>query len=209
MSYVERNLIPGEKVFYKTGLHWSVLIGPFLLGGVFAALALLLAFEADSDKSAASGPSGIALIGVGVLAVIAATSIISGIFRRKSLEMAVTNKRVITKAGIFTRQTFELLLSKIESIGVEESLMGRMLGFGTVTIRGTGGTSDPFRKIAHPLEFRKQVQEHIEIYQQQSAAPVPAPIEAPKPAVPPKLPPPVTPPETPTPPAPPAQDRPR
>jgi uncharacterized membrane protein YdbT with pleckstrin-like domain len=214
MSYVERNLIPGEKVFYKTGLHWSVLIGPFFLGGVFFALALLLAIYADSDKSAASGPSGIALIGVGVLAIIAATSIITGIFRRRSLEMAVTNKRVITKAGIFTRQTFELLLSKIESIGVEESLMGRMFGFGTVTIRGTGGTSDPFRKIAHPLEFRKQVQEHIEIYQRQSSAqaqPAP-PVEAPKPAVPPKLPSPVTPPESstaPTPPAPPAQAKPR
>ena len=184
MSYVERNLIPGEKVFYKTGLHWSVLIGHFLLGALFAIAALALSIYTYSDKSptgntsGATGPSGVLLAIVGILSIAAAVTIISGIVRRNATEMAVTNKRVIVKTGIASRRTFEMLLSKIESIGVQESVMGRMFGFGTVTIRGTGGTPDSFAKIAHPLEFRKQVQQHIEIYQQQapaSAAP-PAPL---------------------------------
>ena len=185
MSYVERNLIPGEKVFYKTGLHWSVLIAPFLLGGFLAIGALLLSIYVYSDKSQASGnsvgpagPSQILLAAVGILSILAAVTIISGIVRRNATEMAVTNKRVIVKTGIMSRRTFEMLLSKIESIGVDESVMGRMFGFGTVIIRGTGGTPDTFPKIAHPLEFRRQVQQHIEIYQQQSStvASPPAPL---------------------------------
>ena len=185
MSYVERNLIPGEKVFYKTGLHWSALIGHFLLGALFAIGALALSIYTYSDKSGAgstsgtSNPSGVLLAMVGILCILAAVTIFSGIVRRNATEMAVTNKRVIVKTGIASRRTFEMLLSKIESIGVEESVMGRMLGFGTVIIRGTGGTPDSFAKIAHPLEFRKQVQQHIEIYQQQTTtAPVapPAPL---------------------------------
>jgi uncharacterized membrane protein YdbT with pleckstrin-like domain len=184
MSYVERNLIPGEKVFYKTGLHWSVLIGHFLLGALFAIGALALSIYTYRDNSGAgsttsiSSPSGILLSIVGILSILAAVTIISGIVRRNATEMAVTNKRVIVKTGFASRRTFEMLLSKIESIGVEESVMGRTFGFGTVTIRGTGGTPDSFAKIAHPLEFRKQVQQHIEIYQQQaptSTAP-PAPL---------------------------------
>lgn len=183
MSYVERNLIPGEKVYYKTGLHWSVLIGHFLLGTLFAIGALALSIYIYSDKSSTgntssvSGPSGILLAIVGILSILAAVAIVSGIVRRNATEMAVTNKRVIVKTGVASRRTFEMLLSKIESIGVEESVMGRMFGFGTVTIRGTGGTPDSFSKIAHPLEFRKQVQQHIESYQQQAApAGRPAPL---------------------------------
>ena len=184
MSYVERNLIPGEKVFYQTGLHWSVLIGHFLLGAIFAIGALALSIYTYSDKSGSGGtssisyPSGILLSVVGILSILAAVTIISGIVRRNATEMAVTNKRVIVKTGIVSRRTFEMLLSKIESIGVEESVMGRTFGFGTVTIRGTGGTPDSFAKIAHPLEFRKQVQQHIEIYQQQTQSPTapPAPL---------------------------------
>jgi uncharacterized membrane protein YdbT with pleckstrin-like domain len=168
-------------VFYKTGLHWSALIGHFLLGALFAIAALALSIYTYSDKSAtgntsgASEPSGVLLAIVGILSVLAAVTIISGIVRRNATEMAVTNKRVIVKTGIASRRTFEMLLSKIESIGVQESVMGRMFGFGTVTIRGTGGTPDSFAKIAHPLEFRKQVQQHIEIYQQQTPAPASPP----------------------------------
>jgi uncharacterized membrane protein YdbT with pleckstrin-like domain len=76
--------------------------------------------------------------------------------------MAVTNKRVIAKVGVITRRTVDMLLSRVESVGVEETVMGRMLGYGTVTLRGTGGTPESFNKIAHPLEFRTQVQQQID-----------------------------------------------
>lgn len=89
-----------------------------------------------------------------------------GHFVRAATEIAVTNKRVIVKTGLLTRRTVELLLSKVESIGVDESIWGRILGYGSVVVRGTGGTPEPFHRVGHPLEFGRQVQEQIEASQQ-------------------------------------------
>jgi uncharacterized membrane protein YdbT with pleckstrin-like domain len=88
--------------------------------------------------------------------------VLLGYLTRKATEMAVTNKRILIKTGLVSRRTFELLLSKVESIGVQEGLLGRMLGYGSVVVRGTGGTPEPFSTITHPLEFRRQVQQQIE-----------------------------------------------
>jgi uncharacterized membrane protein YdbT with pleckstrin-like domain len=84
-----------------------------------------------------------------------------GLLKRNATEMAVTNKRVIVKSGLANRRTIELLLPRIESIAVEEPALGRLLGYGTVIVRGTGGTPEVFPQIARPLEFREQVQRQI------------------------------------------------
>ena len=76
-------------------------------------------------------------------------------------EFAITNKRVIVKEGLLYRDTLELNLQRVESVSVDQSLMGRMLGYGTITIIGTGGTRETFHRIAYPLEFRKAVQEQL------------------------------------------------
>jgi uncharacterized membrane protein YdbT with pleckstrin-like domain len=88
--------------------------------------------------------------------------ILAGILRRNATEIAVTNKRVLIKSGFFGRTTIEIFLSKIESVVVDETFLGKSLGFGTVTVRGTGGTPERFDRIASPLEFRRQVQAQIE-----------------------------------------------
>lgn len=75
--------------------------------------------------------------------------------------MAVTNRRVLIKTGMGSRRTLDLMLSRVESIGVEETVWGRMLGFGDVIVRGTGGTPESFYQISHPQEFRLQVQHQI------------------------------------------------
>ena len=159
MSYVEQNLIPGERVLYQTGLHWMTLAGPFVLGIVLelAGIGFLWAALTDQQRNWLLVPA-ILLVLIGGVVEAAA------VLQKNSIEMAVTNKRVFIKTGLMTRRTFELLLSKIESIGVEEDLWGRMLGYGTVTVRGTGGSPEPFPGISHPLEFRKHVQEQIELY---------------------------------------------
>jgi uncharacterized membrane protein YdbT with pleckstrin-like domain len=76
-----------------------------------------------------------------------------------SSEFAVTNKRVLIKAGVQRRRSLEILLSKIEAIGVDQSLMGRFLNYGSLTVGGTGGTKEVFHKIGAPMDFRKIVQE--------------------------------------------------
>jgi uncharacterized membrane protein YdbT with pleckstrin-like domain len=154
MSYVESNLVPGETVIYQTRLHWIVMLGHlfvgFLLLGLPGALLLYYAYtQHGMDISVA-------------LLVCGAIVILMGMVRRNATEMAVTNRRVVIKTGLMSRKTIEMLLNKVESIEVTETTFGRMLGYGTIVMIGTGGTSDPFRKVAHPLQFRSHVQQQIE-----------------------------------------------
>lgn len=162
MSYVEKNLIPGETVIYTTRLHWSVLIGPVILGVLFGAGGAALAIRSAMERGDQSSSSMPMMIGGLVLLVVAMVCIFIGVVKRNATEMAVTDKRLVVKVGVASRRTLELLLQKVESIGVEESVVGRMLGYGTVIVRGTGGTPEPFERMSNPIEFRKQVQQQIE-----------------------------------------------
>ncbi len=151
MSYVKRDLIAGEKLIYETGLHWSVLIWPVIIAVIVAAGGVVCLLQKDTDfLYAGAALLVVALIIIGV-----------ALFRRSAVEMAVTNRRVIIKTGIASRRSLEIMLAKVESIGIEESAVGRMLGYGTLTIHGTGGTPEPFSRIAHPSEFRREVQQQV------------------------------------------------
>jgi len=74
-------------------------------------------------------------------------------------EFAITNKRVIIKVGLIRRKTLEMNLSKIESVNVYQTILGRILGYGTIQVIGTGGTRETFAMITKPLQFRKKFQE--------------------------------------------------
>ena len=76
-----------------------------------------------------------------------------------SSEFAITNKRIIVKVGFISRRTLEMNLGKVESINVDQSILGRILGYGSINIIGTGGTKEPFADISAPLEFRRQYQQ--------------------------------------------------
>ncbi len=87
------------------------------------------------------------------------TLFIVPLIERRLSEFAVTNRRIVIKTGFIARRTVEMNLSKIESVNVDQSVMGRILGYGTLTIIGTGGTREIFNNISRPLEFRKAFQE--------------------------------------------------
>ncbi len=161
MSYVEKNLISGERLVYETGIHWIVLFWPFvgaiLIAGAGAAI---LAFRDSIAIGHASAPATMEILGACCL-LAAAIIFGSAVLKKNATEMAVTNRRVIIKTGLASRRSLEIMLPKVESIGIDESFGGRMLGYGTMTIRGTGGTPEPFRRIAHPTEFRRAVQQQI------------------------------------------------
>jgi len=74
-------------------------------------------------------------------------------------EFAITNKRIIVKQGFVSRRTMELNLNKVESVSVDQSILGRILNYGSITVLGTGGTREQFANLAAPLEFRKRFQE--------------------------------------------------
>jgi|APDOM4702015191_1054821.scaffolds.fasta_scaffold24733_3 uncharacterized membrane protein YdbT with pleckstrin-like domain len=88
---------------------------------------------------------------------------------RATSEFAVTSRRVIIKVGLVSRRTVELNLEKVESIGVEQTILGRILSYGTIVVVGTGGTKEPFRGIADPMGFRKAVNEATEALRAQPA----------------------------------------
>lgn len=166
LSYVEKNLIAGERLLYQTRHHWIVLLGPVLLSLLLGVSGLGLLGESIASKAGKSQPSGSAGISAGglgiiglILVVAAAGTLAYGIAKRNATEMAVTNKRVLIKTGLASRRTLDVMLSRVESIGVEETVIGRLLAFGTVVVRGTGGTPEAFVMIDHPQEFRRAVQE--------------------------------------------------
>jgi uncharacterized membrane protein YdbT with pleckstrin-like domain len=160
VSYIENNLVPGEIVLYKTRLHWIVLIWTLVAGVCLGSIGL--AFVVGGHEASPKSGSYAGMIIVGLLFLVSAAVLIGvGLIRKNSTEVAVSNKRVLIKTGVFARKSIEVLLSKVESIGVNESVFGRMLGYGSVVVRGTGGTFETFSRIAHPNEFRRQVQQQI------------------------------------------------
>jgi uncharacterized membrane protein YdbT with pleckstrin-like domain len=162
LSYVEKNLIAGEQVVFQTRHHWIVMAGALAIGAVvdLAAIAGLVFLLGAAGLGVGVRDLGIALATLTL--IVGSLFVVMGVLKRNATEMVVTNKRVIVKTGILSRRTFEMLLPRIESIGVEEPVLGRILKYGTVILRGVGGTPDEFNLIANPLAFRSHVQEQIE-----------------------------------------------
>lgn len=141
MSYVEEQLGEGEQIVFQTKLH------PIIFANPSVVLVLALAsFAVEATLGA-------------VLTMIALFWVLGAWIRYTSSEFAVTDRRVIIKTGFISRKTIETQLTKVEGAQVSQGILGRILGFGEVTVTGTGGTHEPFKRIRHPMEFRKHVQE--------------------------------------------------
>jgi Bacterial PH domain len=163
LSYVEKHLISGETVQYQTKLHWIVMLGHVVAAAILELLAFTFLIASFSTGAAAKNLPPRTAIDLGALFcfLVGGAVFCIGLLKRNATEMAVTNKRVIVKTGLAERRTLEIVLSRIESVVVDEPALGRILGYGTVIVRGTGGTPEVFEKIHHPLRFREQVQSQI------------------------------------------------
>lgn len=145
MGYVEQNLLQGEEVVYRARLHLIIFLLP-----VLSTLFGLLAFAASGKLAA-------------VLLIIALLLAVKQYIRLVTSEYVITNKRVLIKIGLVQRHTLELLLAKVETIGVDQGIVGRIFNFGTIIVTGTGGTKELFPGIANPLEFRREVQNRADV----------------------------------------------
>jgi uncharacterized membrane protein YdbT with pleckstrin-like domain len=161
MGYIDQNLISGETVTYRARLHWTLFVKPALFSLVMAGVAGLLLYLYVNGRILDS--SGVLRWIVGGMLAIAAIPLIATAISRSSAEFAVTNKRVVLKTGFIKKKTAEMFLNKIESVAVDQTIPGRMFGYGTIVIRGTGGSLEPFGGVSAPLEFRRQIQEQIGI----------------------------------------------
>ncbi len=146
MGFVQQQLSEAESVVYTTGLHWVV----FLSAAVFAFLALVL-LAAGAGKAAP-----IAMLAAVVLGFRAW-------IKRMTAEFAVTDRRVILKTGLVERHAVMMLLDKIESITVDQGILGRVWDYGTVKVTGSGGGKEVFTNVAQPMEFRRQVEDAIRL----------------------------------------------
>lgn len=149
MGYVERHLLPEEQVLYKTRLHWILLLRPSVL------IVLGLVIGAASWRMDA--PPAVWYVG-GAAAVAGLLWGLVHYVEMMTSEFAVTTVRLILKVGLLARYTTELLISKVESIGVTQSLVGRLLDFGDLTVTGTGGAREVFKRVRDPITFRNHVQ---------------------------------------------------
>jgi uncharacterized membrane protein YdbT with pleckstrin-like domain len=150
VGYVERHLLPGERVLYKTRLHWVLFARPVVVVLAGAILAVLLRQVQDPPWLWTIG-GGLALVGL-VWGFVHYVEVMTS-------EFAVTTSRLIFKVGLISRYTTELLLAKVESIGVQQGLVGRLLNYGDLTVTGTGGAREVFRRVRDPIGFRNHVQQ--------------------------------------------------
>lgn len=154
MSYATSVLQNGETIKAIGRLHWIVFVRGVLLMAVGAAL-LLYGYD---TQQASRGDLASVLVLVGALfLLVGAVLWLNAWFHQWITEIAVTTHRVIYKTGFIRRHTVEMNMDKVETVDVDQSLLGRLLGFGTIRVRGTGQSIESLRRIAHPIELRNAI----------------------------------------------------
>lgn len=152
MKYYQKVMRPDEKLAFRSSIHWIVYWPAilFLLLAVVACAAWLV-FQPEEHGAYAAAAAAL------ILGLLALLSFVRAFLRRLGTEIVVTDHRVIYKRGLMSRHTVEMNVSKIETVDVEQSIWGRMLNYGDVVIRGTGGTFEPLIGIQHPLQLRNAI----------------------------------------------------
>lgn len=147
-SYTAVTLQPNERPLHHTTIHWMALMGSVL--GAALALIFIGPIAMFASWKGFHAAWLLFLIPVGIL-LAAAIGV-------KTSELVITDRRVLIKVGFIRRHTFEMFISKIESVAVYQGMMGRIFNYGTVEIRGTGGSAESFATIVAPLQFRDAIQ---------------------------------------------------
>jgi hypothetical protein len=129
MAYLDESLAPGESIVARFDLHWTAKWRLYVY--------LLLA---------------IPTLGIALLAAVYEW------LRLRSIEMGVTNRRVVRKTGIVSRETAELRLASIETIDLRQTTWGRVLGYGDVVLTGRGESAMVFQRLARPLDAKRAIE---------------------------------------------------
>jgi uncharacterized membrane protein YdbT with pleckstrin-like domain len=149
--YIDDILQPGEKVLYSTNAHWIFYL-PAIAAWILAVVLFFLSRATVSES--------IVLLYLSASAVVAIAALywtFKAWFHRWTTETDVTNLRVVHKTGFIKRRTFEMSLDKVESVDVNQSILGRLLNYGNVTVRGVGEGAETITTIASPLDFRNHI----------------------------------------------------
>jgi membrane protein YdbS with pleckstrin-like domain len=151
MSYYAKVLQPDETVKVVGRLHWSI------YGRALAVLAVAVTVLVGSYWLPDPNLQRYALVAAGVVGALGLLLLLGASIRRRATEIVVTDRRVIFKRGLLSRHTVEMNVSKIETVDVEQGLGGRIWGYGTLLIRGTGSGFEPLVGIGSPLQIRNAI----------------------------------------------------
>ena len=165
MSYLQKQLMPDEKIIHIATLHWII----FLPGMLFTGLGLFCSFFGYSVASFIMGSTQMAAIfgkiitgGCLVCALAGLILLIGSTIRQSTTELAITNRRLIAKYGMISRSTFEIMINRVTGVNFDQTIMGRMLGYGTVLVHGAGGDISPFDVLANPQLFQRALMDIVE-----------------------------------------------
>jgi uncharacterized membrane protein YdbT with pleckstrin-like domain len=150
MSYVRHVIQPGEQIVRIGQLHW-IIHRHAILVAILAILVFLFGIWKDDIQT-------YCWIAAAILAGIAFILFIPAWFRRMSTEIAVTNKRIIHKEGLINRHTTEMSIDKVATVVVDQSILGRLLDYGTIHVKGIGQGIENLRQIASPVELRNAIE---------------------------------------------------
>lgn len=160
-NYIDSTLMKNEVVLYRTKPHWVIFMPPALW---FLLAIVLFIFGPSFQFINIPAPGPIPIYAYAALLALALSVIIgiSAFTNFQTSEYGITNKRVLMKIGFIRRTSLEIFIAKIEGVKVKQTILGRILDYGSIIISGVGGSKDPFDGIPAPLEFRRRVQEQIE-----------------------------------------------
>lgn len=159
MGYLEDSLLPGEKAVHTVRPHWIVFVFPVIASLAFGFWGLAFSLASRSPISRRDGFAHSYAQMAGFFLAIAAACLAYGFIRRASRALTITNRRVMAQKGFWMRKTFEVPLSWLATVTVEESLLGRMMGYGTIHLRGTAGSVESFPQMGGAVRFRTLVQQ--------------------------------------------------
>jgi len=129
-TYVDQVLLPGEKIAWRARYHWITYFWPIFWTVI--------------------------TLGFGIVVTLPWMLVVW--INQKSTDLVATDRRLIHKTGLISRKVKESRLGKIETINVDQSVLGRLLGYGTVTVTGTGVSAVGFPRIADPLGFKRAIE---------------------------------------------------
>ena len=153
MSYVQRVLQQGETVLHTASIHWV----SYLPGLIVLLCAIVVFAVAEGALQPATNWKYTWLIVAAILGLIALYQLAWAWWEWWTTEIAVTNRRIIYKEGFIRRTTVEMHMDKVESVDVDQSILGRLLDYGDIIVKGTGTGFEPLKQIAAPLDLRNHI----------------------------------------------------
>ena len=152
MSYIERSLGEGEQIVIRARFHWLYNLRAWL--AVLVPLVLLIAVMVYTDEMVRQG-----------LAIFVAALLVTGIvifftmmIHKWTTEIGITSHRLVKKTGFISLKTAEVALPNIEGVRVNQGIWGRIFGYGSLRIEGTGDDSVDIPNIDDPVGFRRAIE---------------------------------------------------